>query len=57
MVDVVQEERAAIGSMRAMKSAVMGTAILEKETVTVTQTVREDWFVGRTTATGGMETT
>ena len=45
MVDVVQEERAAIGSMRAMKSAAMGTAILEKETVTETETVRALWLV------------
>ena len=53
-------ERTAIGVMRAMKSVAVGEenpAILEKEIVTRTQNVRDLWFVGRTTALGGMETT
>ena len=58
---VIQVERTAIGVTRVMRSAAMGeetvTAELEKVTVTRTQTVRALWFVGGTTATGGMETT
>ena len=58
---VIREERTAIGVTRAMKSAAMGeetaTAKKEKATVTLIQIVRALWFVGGTTATGGMETT
>ena len=60
-VCVLLMERTAIGVTRATMSAAMGeetvTAILEKETVTGTQTVSAVMSVGGTTATGAMETT
>ena len=49
------------GKMKAMKSAVMKVegdfAKMEKAIVTGTPIVRACWFVGVTTALGGMETT
>ena len=58
---VLLMERTAIGVTRATMSAAMGeetvTAKEEKVTVTGTPIVRAIWFVGWTTALGGMETT